>query len=161
MPSTRSTGSTPDGRILHAGFRLNDGKSQGTFHFLGGNRPVEIYVSTHLDDKATRAVLLHEMVHLADFLENGPSPWPSHGRHFVAELVRLAKRGEAWAAREAHRYRQEPGPFRRRRRLSTARGQRDTSSRQGRCGAMTTNRSRERRGTDVEAPKFCRARGPL
>ena len=59
-----------------------------------------------LEDEGVREVLLHEMCHAAVF-RNAPGPSNSdpHGREFVAELLRLAALGEAWADEQAQYYR--------------------------------------------------------
>jgi hypothetical protein len=43
-------------------------------------------------------VLIHEMCHAAQ------PTHPGHGKPFLTQLRRLARRGEQWAGREARRY---------------------------------------------------------
>jgi SprT-like family len=59
-----------------------------------------------LEDEGVREVLLHEMCHAA-VCRNAPAPRDGdpHGQGFIAELLRLAALGEAWAGEEAQYYR--------------------------------------------------------
>jgi hypothetical protein len=61
-----------------------------------------IYIRDGLGPRDTRRCLLHEMVHAAtpDPAEYGDA----HGPVWCAGMRRLAKRGEAWAGREAAPY---------------------------------------------------------
>jgi hypothetical protein len=62
-----------------------------------------------LDDEGVREILLHEMCHAA-LGRNAPAPpdCDPHGQVFIAELLRLAALGEAWAGEEAQYYRTVP-----------------------------------------------------
>jgi hypothetical protein len=56
-----------------------------------------IYIWDQLDPDGERRVLLHEMCHVA--ARRG-----GHGPAFLAQLQRLAERGETWAATQHQRY---------------------------------------------------------
>ncbi len=53
--------------------------------------------------RVVRRVLLHEMAHCSVWIA-GVRDDGEHGPRFVAELKRLAARGEAWALDQATRY---------------------------------------------------------
>ena len=57
-----------------------------------------ILLQSGLPPPAERRVLIHEMCHAALPTHAG------HGKPFLEQLHRLARRGEAWADREARRY---------------------------------------------------------
>jgi hypothetical protein len=61
-----------------------------------------IVVQSGLPAWAERRVLLHEMCHAS------LPGYAGHGAPFLAQLRRLAQRGETWAIREAHRYATDP-----------------------------------------------------
>jgi hypothetical protein len=62
-----------------------------------------------LEDERVREVLLYEMCHAA-VCRDAPAPpdGDPHGQGFIAELLRLAALGEAWAGEEAQYHRTVP-----------------------------------------------------
>jgi len=62
----------------------------------------QILIQTGLSPHIERRVLIHEMCHAKLPADYG------HGSAFLSELRRLARRGEAWATREAQRYATDP-----------------------------------------------------
>jgi len=93
-----------DGAGLCSGFLQATGCSRalGLFRPPGQFRPAHIHVMSPLAREEERQTLLHEMVHC--YLYFAGFPAEGHGPRFIAELERLASRGEAWAAEEATRW---------------------------------------------------------
>jgi hypothetical protein len=75
----------------------------GVFRPPRGFRPAHLTVMSPLSRAEERQVLLHEMVHCGLYFAGFPNEL--HGDRFVAELERLAARGETWATADAARYR--------------------------------------------------------
>jgi hypothetical protein len=92
---------------LCSGF-LRGGGVAGPYGALGMWRPPGTYRPAHLTVMSPlprveeRQVLLHEMVHC--HLHFAGFPREGHGPRFLAELERLAARGETWATADAARY---------------------------------------------------------
>jgi SprT-like family protein len=61
-----------------------------------------IVIQSGLSSQTERRVLIHEMCHARLPSHHG------HGRPFLAQLHRLARRGERWALDEAERYLHDP-----------------------------------------------------
>jgi hypothetical protein len=80
----------------------------GTFFHPIGASPAEIRVLAPLGAARERQILLHEMTHAALHFHKRDPELIAHGYAFVAELRRLARRGEAaWADDQAVRYEHE------------------------------------------------------